>query len=128
MYKRQHPEYSTPETTNAADATAHDLAGDAIILRAAAEASLRLGVRLKLFKNNTDGKGNSYGFHENYLLSRALEWESIVDALPTFLVTRVVFTGVGPVSYTHLDVYKRQSRHICPSERPRRRMARCMTM
>lgn len=99
-----HPEYSTPETTNAADATAHDLAGDAIVLRAAAEASRRLGVRLKLFKNNTDGKGSSYGFHENYLLSRALEWESIVDALPTFLVTRVVFTGAGRVGLgTHGD-------------------------
>ena len=28
------------------------------------------GDQCVLYKNNSDGKGNSYGYHENYLMSR----------------------------------------------------------
>ncbi len=92
-----HPEYAAPETTNATDAAVHDLAGDAIVARAAARASEVTGLRIRLFKNNTDGKGNSYGHHENHLVPRALPWARLAGALPTFLVTRTVFAGAGRV-------------------------------
>ena len=29
------------------------------------------GARIAVYKNNSDGKGNSYGTHENYLVDRA---------------------------------------------------------
>ncbi len=92
-----HPELSTPETTNPTDATLHDLAADRLVAQAAAAASDRSGTRIRVFKNNTDSKGSSYGFHENYLLDRATEWTLLERVLPTFLVTRVVFAGAGRV-------------------------------
>lgn len=92
-----HPEYSTPEVTSPRAALLADLAGDAIVARAAASASDRLGTPVRVFKNNTDGKGASYGYHENYLFSRATPWERIVEGFLAFLVTRLVFTGAGRV-------------------------------
>ncbi len=92
-----HPEYATPETTSAADATVWELAGDLIVERAAAAASERLGVPVRVFKYNTDGKGNSYGYHENLLVGRAVDWDLIEHVLPAFLVTRVVIGGAGRV-------------------------------
>ncbi len=92
-----HPEYATPETTTPRAAVVHDRAGDEIVRRSAATASQRLGVELRVFKNNTDGKGASYGFHENYLVPRSVPWEGIVRALLTHLVTRIPLTGAGRV-------------------------------
>lgn len=92
-----HPEYATPETTSAADATLWELAGDLTVERAAAKASERLGVEVSVFKNNTDGKANSYGYHENVLVSRTTPWEVIEAVLPAFLLTRVVIGGAGRV-------------------------------
>ncbi len=92
-----HPEYSTPEVTTARAGLLADLAGDAIVARAAASASDRLGTPVRVFKNNTDGKGASYGYHENYLFHRATPWERIVEGFLAFVVTRLVFTGAGRV-------------------------------
>ena len=92
-----HPEYSTPEVTSPRAALLADLAGDAIVARAAARAGERLGTPVRVFKNNTDGKGASYGYHENYLLHRSTPWESIVVGFLPFVVTRLVFTGAGRV-------------------------------
>ncbi|MFT4294511.1 MAG: proteasome accessory factor PafA2 family protein [Micropruina sp.] len=92
-----HPEYSTPEVTGPRAALLADLAGDAIVARAAVAAGERLGTPVRVFKNNTDGKGASYGYHENYLLSRATPWERIVEGFLAFVVTRLVFTGAGRV-------------------------------
>jgi len=92
-----HPEYATPETTNPTDAALHDHAGDLTVARAAAAASERVGTRIRVFKNNTDGHKNSYGHHENYLLSRSTPWAAIEATMPTFLVTRTVFAGAGRV-------------------------------
>ncbi|MDE3226698.1 MAG: proteasome accessory factor PafA2 family protein, partial [Nitrospirota bacterium] len=50
-----------------------------------------------LYKNNSDGKGNSYGYHENYLLARSVPFERIVQVLVPFLVTRPIFAGSGKV-------------------------------
>lgn len=92
-----HPEYATPECTSASDAVRWELAGHAIVARAAALASERLGDRIAVFANNTDGKGHSYGYHENHLLRRDTPFERVVALLPTFLATRIVFTGAGRV-------------------------------
>ena len=92
-----HPEYCTPETTSPTDLLVHELAGDRIVADAATRVSHALGSPVRVFKNNTDGKGQSYGYHENYLLRRATPWEAIEAALPTLLVTRVVLAGAGRV-------------------------------
>ena len=50
-----------------------------------------------IYKNNSDGKGNSYGTHENYLVDRATPFGDIVRDLTPFFVSRIVFTGAGKV-------------------------------
>jgi proteasome accessory factor A len=94
-----HPEYSTPECFDPREAAIHDKAGEVVMARAgaASEALLEPGQRMGLYKNNSDGKGNSYGSHENYLLSRELPFTDVIEFLTTFLVTRQIFTGAGKV-------------------------------
>ncbi len=94
-----HPEYSTPECYDPLEATLYDKAGEVVLARAAAAAQALLGdgERMLIHKNNSDGKGNSYGTHENYLLSRELPFNDIVRYFTTFLVSRQVFTGSGKV-------------------------------
>ena len=36
------------------------------------------GQEIVVYKNNTDGKGNSYGCHENYLMDRTVPFARIV--------------------------------------------------
>ena len=92
-----HPEYSSPEAYDPLEATLYDKAGELIVSRAAKEAEplLEDGKSLLLHKNNSDGKGNSYGSHENFLLARQLPFSDLVDYFTTFLVTRQIFTGSG---------------------------------
>ena len=52
---------------------------------------------VRLYKNNTDNKGASYGTHENYLMPRATAFADIVRHLTPFFVTRQVITGAGRV-------------------------------
>ncbi|MGB8019635.1 MAG: depupylase/deamidase Dop [Candidatus Nanopelagicales bacterium] len=93
-----HPEYSTPEVTNPWDAVLWDRAGMSISAGAAAAAAhLPGGHPIVLYKNNADGKGASYGTHENYLMDRRTPFRAIVAALTPFFVTRQVFTGAGRV-------------------------------
>jgi Pup amidohydrolase len=92
-----HPEYSSPETTRAWDAMTWDLAGDRLAARAAQLAGQRLGTEVLLHKNNTDGKGQSYGTHENYLVPRSVPFRDLVDGLLPFFVTRQVTCGAGRV-------------------------------
>src|SRR5690554_1150669 len=65
-----HPEYSAPEAYDPLEAALYDKAGERVMHRAAVAASASSGRQVSLYKNNSDGKGNSYGAHENYLLSR----------------------------------------------------------
>ena len=58
---------------------------------------LPTGPRLAVYKNNSDGKGNSYGTHENYLVDRATPFGDIVRDLTPFFVSRQVFCGAGKV-------------------------------
>lgn len=93
-----HPEYSSPECRNAYDVTLYDLAGDEILRRSmqlSREILQRQDAELVVYKNNSDGKGNSYGCHENYLVSRATPFSDIVRFMTTHFVTRQIFTGSG---------------------------------
>ncbi|MGI8427565.1 MAG: depupylase/deamidase Dop [Actinomycetota bacterium] len=94
-----HPEYCTPECTNARDLVIHDKAGERVLAASLHSASTALpeGQRILVYKNNSDGKGNSYGCHENYLVSRSTPFPSIVKMLTPFLVSRQVFTGAGKI-------------------------------
>ncbi|MEP6937341.1 MAG: proteasome accessory factor PafA2 family protein [Chthoniobacterales bacterium] len=92
-----HPEYSTPECTTLREIVAQDKAGERIVAECARRRSLKLGEgrQVRLFKNNTDFVGHSYGCHDNYLMRRDVAWERIVSGMLPFLVTRQIFAGAG---------------------------------
>ena len=50
-----------------------------------------------MYKNNVDGKGASYGTHENYLCSRDTPFPAIISGLTPFFASRQVFSGAGRV-------------------------------
>lgn len=93
-----HPEYSTPECSSPRELVIHEKAGEQIVLdclRAVSRVRQERGVIV--YKNNTDGKGNSYGYHENYLFPRDLPFDRLTAALIPFFVTRQIFAGAGKV-------------------------------
>ena len=93
-----HPEYSTPEVTNPLDVVRWDKAGERVMAEAARRAAPHPGQpAIQLYKNNTDGKGATYGAHENYLMDRRTPFVEISARLIPFFVTRQVFTGAGRV-------------------------------
>jgi len=94
-----HPEYSSPECSNPRDAVIWDKAGERILEDSikAAEAIVPDGEKVFIYKHNSDGKGNSYGTHENYLVDRKVPFAEIVKHLMPFFVTRQVYTGAGKV-------------------------------
>ena len=93
-----HPEYSTPECRTLRDLLVQDRAGERIVLRAAERRNRALGgPHLRLYKNNTDFHGHSYGCHDNYLVSRAVPFPDLVAGLMPFLVSRQVIAGAGKV-------------------------------
>jgi len=94
-----HPEYSTPECTDALELVTVDKAGERILARSmqAARHLLAEGQEVVVYKNNTDGKGNSYGTHENYLVDRSVPFAVLVRHLLPWFVTRQIFTGAGKI-------------------------------
>ena len=94
-----HPEYSTPECLTPRELVVHDKAGERILERSLVEVAAQLpdAPGLVIYKNNSDGKGNSYGAHENYLLSRETPFGDVIRYAMTFMVTRQIFTGAGKV-------------------------------
>lgn len=93
-----HPEYAAPEVLRAREAVVADRAGEEIARRAMALLAAADGVpEVALYKNNTDGKGASYGTHENFLVDRAVPFERVVAAMLPFLATRQVMVGAGRV-------------------------------
>jgi proteasome accessory factor A len=94
-----HPEYSSPECSNALDAVIWDKAGERILEQSmdAVNELTPTGQRLFICKNNSDGKGNSYGCHENYLVDRRTPFPNLIKHLIPFFVSRQIFTGAGKV-------------------------------
>jgi proteasome accessory factor PafA2 len=92
-----HPEYSTPECTTLRDLVAQERAGERILAECARRRNLKLpnGQAVRLYKNNTDFSGHSYGCHDNYLMRRDVTWDRIVAGVLPFLVTRQIFAGAG---------------------------------
>lgn len=87
-----HPEYSAPETDDPFTAVIYDTAGDVLMERAARQAG-----GLQLHRNNVDGKGASWGTHENYMLSRSVPFGQMAALMTAHLVTRQIYTGSGRV-------------------------------
>ena len=92
-----HPEYSSPETTTYLSAVKFDQAGEIVLRRASEHLAAEQGAEIRLYKNNTDNKGVSYGAHENYLLSREVDFDHIVLGLLPFFTSRQVICGAGRV-------------------------------
>ena len=92
-----HPEYSTPECTTIRQIVTQDKAGERILAECARRRNLKLpdGQQVRLYKNNTDFFGHSYGCHDNYLMKREVPWDRIVGAILPFLITRQIFAGAG---------------------------------
>ena len=90
-----HPEMSTPECADARSVVVFDRAGEEIVRQsmAAAKKLLPEGEELVVYKNNSDGKGNTYGCHENYLMDRTTPFGQIVLHATAHFVTRQIFTG-----------------------------------
>jgi proteasome accessory factor A len=100
-----HPEYATAECDDIRDAVIQDRAGERILEGLLVDAERRLreeGISgdIYLFKNNTDSAGNSYGCHENYLISRVGEFGKLADALLPFLISRQIIVGAGKILQT----------------------------
>ncbi len=55
------------------------------------------GAEMVIYKNNSDGKGNSYGCHENYLMNRETPFGRIASHITPHFVTRQIFCGAGKV-------------------------------
>src|SRR5207247_6281467 len=88
---------STPECTTLCQMVAQDKAGERILAECARRRNQNLpsGYEVRLYKNNTDFSGHSYGCHDNYLMSRDIAWDKIVAGILPFLVTRQIFAGAG---------------------------------
>ena len=93
-----HPEFSTPEVTNPRDAVVWDKAGERVMEEAALRTRTVPGnPPIQLYKNNVDGKGASYGSHENYLMARSTPFTAVIAGLTPFFVSRQVVSGSGRV-------------------------------
>lgn len=93
-----HPEFSTAECLSLVDLIAQDRAGERIVLQCARRRTEQRGTgTVRLYKNNTDFDGHSYGCHENFLLPRAIPFDDVVAALLPFLTTRQIYAGAGKV-------------------------------
>lgn len=92
-----HPEYSGPECTTPQQAVLYDRAGDAIAHHAVQLLAGDSRGETQLYKNNTDGRGASYGTHENYLVDRSVPFSDLVAGLTPFFIARNVLIGSGRV-------------------------------
>jgi Pup amidohydrolase len=92
-----HPEYSTPECTTLRQIVSQDKAGERILAECARRRNTKLPLeqQVRLYKNNTDFVGHSYGCHDNFLVARELAWDRIVAGILPFLITRQIFAGAG---------------------------------
>jgi len=92
-----HPEYSTPECWSIFEVANHDCAGQKVVMRAATALANKHGLAVKIFKNNTDFHGASYGTHEGYLIPREVGFERLFQDLLPMMVARQILVGAGKV-------------------------------
>ncbi|MEE1296541.1 MAG: proteasome accessory factor PafA2 family protein, partial [Bifidobacterium sp.] len=92
-----HPEYAAPETLDPFEAVRWDGAGDLLMADAAARASAATGEPLALYRTTVDGKGASWGCHENYLLDRAVPFGPLSRLLMAHFATRQQYAGAGRI-------------------------------
>jgi len=100
-----HLELCIPEVTNAWDhvAATHAMLRIARHALRAANEEQPAGRKIQVLANNSDGQGNSYGSHLNFLITRRA-WENIfsrryhyLQYLASFQVSSLVYTGQGKV-------------------------------
>ncbi len=92
-----HPEYSTPEAWSLRELALHDLAGQQVVLAAARAYAQKEDLEVRVYKNNTDHHGASYGTHESYLVPREIGFDRLFAAVTPVLVARQILTGAGKV-------------------------------
>ena len=94
-----HPEISTPECIDALQVVKYDRSGERILELAMSVANETLSPEeeIVVYKDNSDGKGNSYGCHENYLVDRLTPFGEIITHATTHFITRQIFTGSGKI-------------------------------
>jgi proteasome accessory factor PafA2 len=94
-----HPEYSSPECLTPLECLIYDKAGEEVLRRSMVAAALRIPDQPApiVYKNNSDGKGNSYGCHENYMMDRAVPFTKVIEGIVPHFVSRTLFTGSGKV-------------------------------
>ncbi|AKK03136.1 Pup--protein ligase [Corynebacterium epidermidicanis] len=97
-----HPEYATAECDSITQLLNYERSGDVILNDLAVQAEQQLAkqgmpAKVFLFKNNVDSQGNSYGCHENYLVSRSAVLRTLGRQLMPFLITRQLIVGAGLV-------------------------------
>ena len=94
-----HPEMSTPECENAMEVARYDKSGEVILQEAMKSAKLLLpeDEELIVYKDNSDGKGNSYGCHENYLMDRSTPFGDVIKHGIAHFITRQIYTGSGKI-------------------------------
>lgn len=59
------------------------------------------GVELIAHKNNSDGKGNSYGCHENYLVDRNVPFGRLAHSVMAHFVSRQIFVAPEKSALKH---------------------------
>ena len=100
-----HLEICTPETLSVFDHLGCWLAMLRLADRARRRAELAMppDQRLQVLVNNSDGRGNSYGSHLSFLVTRRL-WENLFNRklhqllfLASYQISSMVFTGQGKV-------------------------------
>jgi Pup amidohydrolase len=89
-----HIEYATPETRDPLSAVLWEKAGELLCRRYAR----------KLYKNNVDSRGTSFGYHENY--STKSSHDAFLGIVP-FLATRQIFAGAGHLSQSGFEIAQR---------------------
>lgn len=97
-----HPEYSSPEVTDPLELVRFEAAGERIANACRELADRTMGQpHFGVHKNNSDGKGNSYGYHENYLVQKAVPVQQLMRGIVPHFVTRIIYCGAGKVGAEH---------------------------
>jgi len=93
-----HPEYSSPEVLTPTEVVKWDLAGERIMqIAVSLDSQIYPQDPIRIFKNNVDNKGASYGTHENYMTQRVTEFKNLVSGLTPHFVTRQIYCGAGRI-------------------------------